>query len=223
MLRALIFDFDGLILDTETPEFHAWQKIYRLHDTALALEDWLPCIGTGSVFDPHAHLETLTGSTLDRQEIASARKLCNEELIARETLCPGVLSTLQAARVANLRIGLASSSSRAWVEPHLSRLGIAEFFETLQTGDLVEEVKPHPELYQRALAALQVDASEAIALEDSLNGLRSARGAGIFTVVIPNAMTRHLDLSEADLLLESMEELDLTSWPAKAPPIAALP
>jgi HAD superfamily hydrolase (TIGR01509 family) len=213
MLRALIFDFDGLILDTETPEFHAWQEIYRLHDTELAIEDWLPCIGTGSVFDPHSHLETLIGSSLDRQEVGSARKLCNERLLARETLRPGVLSTLQAARAANLRIGLASSSSRAWVEPHLLRLGIAEFFETLQTGDLVEEVKPHPELYRRALAALQVDASEAIALEDSLNGLRSARSAGIFTVVIPNAMTRNLDLREADMLLESMEELDLARWP----------
>ncbi len=112
MLRALIFDFDGLILDTETPEFHAWQEIYRRHGTELALEDWLPCIGTGSVFDPHTHLETLTGGTLDRQEITSARKLCNEKLTARETLRPGVLSTLQAARDANLRIGLASSSSR---------------------------------------------------------------------------------------------------------------
>ncbi len=74
-------------------------------------------------------------------------------------------------------------------------------------------MKPHPELYQRALAALGVDASEAIALEDSLNGLRAARTAGIFTVVIPNSMTRNLDLSEADLLLESMEKLDLTKWP----------
>lgn len=213
MLRALIFDFDGLILDTETPEFHAWQEIYRLHDTELAIEDWLPCIGTGSVFDPHAHLETLIGGTLDRQEVASARKLCNKKLLARETLRPGVLSTLQAAQAANLQIGLASSSSRAWVEPHLLRLGIAEFFETLQTADLVEAVKPHPELYQRALSALQVDAGQAIALEDSLNGLRSARSAGIFTVVIPNVMTRNLDLREADLLLESMEEFDLARWP----------
>ncbi len=157
----------------------------------------------------------LTGSTLERQEIAAARKLCNDKLIARETLRPGVLSTLRAARDANLRIGLASSSSRAWVEPHLLRLGIAEFFETLQTGDLVEEVKPHPELYQRALAALGVDASEAIALEDSLNGLRAARSADIFTVVIPNTMTRNLDLREADLLLESMEELHLTRLPVQ--------
>ncbi|MGC1480667.1 MAG: HAD hydrolase-like protein, partial [Chthoniobacterales bacterium] len=161
MLRAVIFDFDGLILDTETPEYHAWQEIYRRHGAVLALDDWLPCIGTGLVFDPHVHLETLTGKTLDRQEIASAHKCCSEKLIARETLRPGVLATLQSARDTNLRIGLASSSSRAWVEPHLSRLGIAEFFETLQTSDLVEAVKPHPELYQRALAALGVDASEA--------------------------------------------------------------
>jgi HAD superfamily hydrolase (TIGR01509 family) len=213
MLRALIFDFDGLILDTETPEFHAWQEIYRLHGAELALENWLPCIGTGSVFDPHEHMEMLIGRALDRAEIAAAREICNRELIARETLRPGVLATLEAARDGGMRIGLASSSSRNWVEPHLHRLGIAGFFETLQTGDLVQKVKPHPELYQRALAALGISPGEAIALEDSLNGLRAARAAGIFTVVIPNAMTRHLDLNEADLLLNSMEQLDLGAVP----------
>ncbi len=213
MLRALIFDFDGLILDTETPEFHAWQEIYRLHGTELALEDWLPCIGTGSVFDPHGHMEKLIGRALDRDEIAAAQEVCNRELIAREQLRPGVHAMLETAQAGGLRIGLASSSSRGWVEPHLQRLGIAKFFETLQTGNLVQEVKPHPELYQRAVAAMGVSPGEAIALEDSLNGLRAARAAGIFTVVIPNAMTRHLDLREADLLLESMEELDLAAWP----------
>ena len=118
MLRAVIFDFDGLILDTETPEFHAWQKIYRLHGAELALEDWLPCIGTGSVFDPHEHMEALIGRALDRDEVAAAQEVCNRELIARETLRAGVLTTLEAARDGGLRIGLASSSSRT------SRFGI---------------------------------------------------------------------------------------------------
>ncbi len=213
MLRALIFDFDGLILDTETPEFHAWQEIYRLHGAELALEDWLPCIGTGSVFDPHSHMEMLIGRALDRDEIAAARQIRNRELITRERLRPGVLATLENARELDLRIGLASSSSRSWVEPHLQRLGISDFFETLHTGDLVEKVKPDPELYLRAVASLGVAPSEAIALEDSLNGLHAARAAGLFTVVIPNAMTRHMDLGEADLLLESMEKLDLAMWP----------
>ncbi len=213
MLRALIFDFDGLILDTETPEFRAWQQIYRLHGTELALEDWLPCIGTGSIFDPHQHMETLIGRSLNRDEVAVAKGVFIRELIARETLRPGVLATLETARERDLRIGLASSSSRDWVEPHLHRLGIAAFFETLQTGDLVQKVKPHPELYQRAVAALGVLPSEAVALEDSLNGLRAARTAGIFTIVIPNEMTRHLDLTEADLLLESLEDLDLATLP----------
>lgn len=212
MRRAVIFDFDGLILDTETPEFRAWQEIYRAHGVELALEAWLPCIGTGSVFDPHAHLEDLAGAVLDRTTVAEARRRHSAELIARETLRPGVRLTLESARALGWRIGLASSSSRDWVEPNLGRLGIREFFETLQTGDLVAAVKPHPELYERALAALGVAGDEAVALEDSLNGVRAARAAGIFVVAVPNEMTRHLDLGEADLVLPSLEELDLAAF-----------
>lgn len=209
MLRALIFDFDGLILDTETPEFTAWQEIFRLHGAELKLEEWLPCIGTGSVFDPHAHMEQLIGRTLNREEIATARRVASHAMILKRDPLPGVLSTLEKARRMGLRIGLASSSSSDWVEPHLDRLGIAAYFDTCQTRDLVTHVKPDPALYRRALKVLEVTPGEAIALEDSLNGLRSARAAGIFTVVIPNAMTRHMQLGEADLLLDSLEQLDL--------------
>lgn len=205
-LRAVIYDFDGLIVDTETPEYHAWQEIFRRHGVELALEDWLPCIGTGSIFDPHAHMEALVGRTLDREEIALARKTLNTEFVARETLRPGVRETLEHARHLGLRIGLASSSSREWVEPHLERLGIRGFFECLQTRDLVAEVKPNPALYLQALDALGVSAGEALAFEDSLNGIRAARGAGIFVIAVPNAMTRHMDLREADLVVSSLAE-----------------
>ena len=215
MLRALIFDFDGLILDTETPEFTAWREIYRLHGAELKLEDWLPCIGTGSVFDPHAHMESLLGRTLNRDEIAAARRVASRKMIAKLPPLPGVVATLERARRLGLRIGLASSSSSDWVDPHLDRLGIASYFDTCQTRDRVARVKPDPALYVQALEALGVAPREAVALEDSLNGLRSARTAGIFTVVIPNEMTRHMELDEADLLLGSMEQLDLADVSAR--------
>ena len=209
MLRAVIFDFDGLILDTETPEFRAWEAIYRKHGAVLRLEDWLPCIGTGSIFDPHAHMESLVGRRLKRDEIATARQVASDEMIMKQAPLPGVLSTLETARRMGLRIGLASSSSREWVEPHLDRLGIAHYFDNLQTSDCVSRVKPDPALYLQSLQALEVKPLEAIALEDSLNGLHSAHAAGIFTVAIPNDMTRHTSLQEAGLLLDSMEKLDL--------------
>ncbi len=211
MLRAVIFDFDGLILDTETPEFRAWEAIYSQHGAVLRLEDWLPCIGTGSIFDPHAHMESLVGRNLERDEIATARQVASHEMIMKQAPRPGVLRTLETAKRIGLRIGLASSSSREWVEPHLDRLGIARYFDSLQTADCVSQVKPDPALYLRSLAALEVKSREAIALEDSLNGLRSAHAAEIFTVIIPNEMTRHTQLEDADLLLDSMEELDLVS------------
>ncbi len=209
MLRAVIFDFDGLILDTETPEFRAWEAIYRQHGAVLRLEDWLPCIGTGSIFDPHAHMESLIGRKLEREEIAIARQVASHEMIMEQGPLPGVLKTLETAKRMGLRIGLASSSSRDWVEPHLDRLGIAGYFDNLQTSDCVSRVKPDAALYIQSLEALEVKPLEAIALEDSLNGLQSARDAGVFTVIIPNEMTRHMQLEDADLLLGSLEELDL--------------
>lgn len=212
-LRAVIFDFDGLIIDTESAEFHAWQEIFRRHGVELALADWLPCIGTGSIFDPHEHMEKLVGRALNREEIAVARRARNTELVAQEALRPGVRAVLDQAQQLGIKVGLASSSSRAWVEPHLERLGIREFFEDLQTRDGVPEVKPNPALYRQSLAALGVAPDEALALEDSLNGLRAARAAGIFVVAVPNPLTRHMDLSEADAVVQSLEAVDLSAWP----------
>lgn len=190
MLRAIIFDFDGTILDTETPEYQAWREIYRQHGADLPPAVWARAVGTSAdAFDPVGYLEELIGQTLPRDAIEAAQFDRVRALIAGEVPRPGVVALLRAARERHLKVGLASSSSRAYVAAHLERLGLRGDFDILSARDDVERVKPDPALYLYALRRLGVAATEAIAIEDSPNGLLAARAAGLACLVVPNPVT----------------------------------
>lgn len=122
---------------------------------------------------------------------------------------PGVLDYLEAAQAMGLGLAVASSSRRAWVEGHLERLGLLGYFQVIRTKEDVTLTKPDPALFLRAAEGLGVLPQETIVLEDSLNGVRAAKAAGAFTVAIPNTLTRHLDLSQADLVLTRLDDLAL--------------
>jgi HAD superfamily hydrolase (TIGR01509 family) len=210
VIEALIFDFDGTILDTESPEFDVWASVYARHGATLEIAEWGKGVGTWDAFDPHAHLQTLTGSTLDPHTLRhEVRTRVHETIRALEPI-PGVLETLQAARNRGLRLALASSSSHDWVVEHLARLGLLDRFESLSTRYDVERVKPDPGLYLHALAQLGLEPSRALAIEDSPNGARAALAAGIRTVAVPNAVTRTLEFPEGVTRLERLgaDELD---------------
>jgi HAD superfamily hydrolase (TIGR01509 family) len=212
MLQALIFDFDGLIIDTEWTEFQAWQEMCQQHGVELTLETWLPCIGRGAttrVFDPYDYLETQAGKTLVRKEVEAWCRRRNLELIDGQPLLPGVRELIVEARARGLRLAVASSSSRRWVAGHLARLELLAYFDTLVCGDEVEHTKPYPDVYQGALARIGVDARQAVAFEDSLNGMLAARRAGLFCVVVPGALTQYLTFGEVDLRLNSLADITL--------------
>lgn len=206
-LRALLFDFDGLILDTETPSFGSWQELYREHEQELTLDRWAAAVGTIDGFDPVAHLEELAGP-IDRDTVLPRRLARDLELCDIEELRPGVLDYLELARRRGLATAIVSSSSRTWVDRHLARLERAEHFDDIVTadGDLAR-AKPLPVLYLEALERLGVAAGEAVAFEDSPNGVRTAKAAGIFCVAVPNSVTASLGLDEADLVVPSLAQL----------------
>lgn len=209
MIRALIFDFDGLILDTEGPVYRSWQEVYAGYGVALPFELWVKTVGSSNqAFDPRLHLEERIGGRLP-QEVLDRRVQRRIELVLAEQLLPGVSDLADAARGAGLKLGVASSSSRDWVNGHLERLGIRDRFACLSSRDDVEHVKPEPDLYLAALECLGVAAAEAVALEDSPNGITAAKRAGLRCVAVPNPITAGLDLSQADLLLESLSEVTL--------------
>ncbi len=210
MIRALIFDFDGLILDTEVPDFQSWQKVYQSYGCCLPFSTWASCIGgAAELFNPCDYLEEQLGRAVERDNIRSKRRQHYLELVEAQPILPGVKDYIDDAKRLGLKLGLASSSSRDWVTGHLSRLGLIAYFDCIKCADDVKRVKPAPELYQSALDVLHLRADEGIVLEDSPNGILAAKRAGLFCVAVPNALTRQLSLDMADLRLNSLAALPL--------------
>ncbi|MFO7683292.1 MAG: HAD-IA family hydrolase, partial [Chloroflexota bacterium] len=210
MIKALIFDFDGLIFDSEMPDYLSWKETYEAHGVELPLDVWLHNIGSINFFDPYATLEELVGHPLDHEAVAAARLRRDEELRAQQSIMPGVLAYLHSARQMGLKTAVASSSLHSWVDPMLDQLGIAHLFDAVCGRDDVGDVaKPDPDVYLAALAALHVNADEALALEDSPNGAKAARAAGIFCVVVPNELTSQLAFDQPDYRLNSLAAMPL--------------
>jgi len=212
MIEALIFDFDGLILDTEMPDYRAWQETYAAHGLEFPLSRWALRVGTlSSLFDPYAHLEETLGRKLDRAEVLRRQRARNLELVDQEAVRPGVRDYLDEAYRMKLRVAVASSSTQGWVVGHLSRLELADYFHSIRCREDVARVKPHPDLYEASLEILGLKPSQAIAFEDSPNGIKAAKAAGLYCVAVPNELTRQLDLDSAgaDRRIESMGDLNL--------------
>lgn len=209
VIRAIVFDFDGLILDTEGPVYRSWLEVYQAHGEELPFERWVQIVGsTTTGFHPQHHLEERLGRPLPK-EVLDRRVDRRTEMVLAERVLPGVVQRLDEAREAGLKLGVASSSTREWVRGHLERLGILERFDCLRCRDDVANAKPEPDLYLAVLECMDVSAAEAIAIEDSPNGVAAAKRAGMRCVAIPNPITARLDLSEADLVLGSLEDLTL--------------
>jgi HAD superfamily hydrolase (TIGR01509 family) len=209
MIQALIFDFDGLILDTEWPDFRSWQETYQAYGCTLSRDEWSRWIGTLGLFDPYARLDELVGRPLERSEVRTLRRARFYALMENQQILPGVQTMIDAAQQNGLKLGIASSSPRSWVGGYLEPLGLASFFETMQCSDDVGTTKPDPAAYLAALQALGVTAQQAIALEDSPNGVLAAKRAGLYCVAVPNSMTRGLVFDQADLQVDSLADLSL--------------
>jgi haloacid dehalogenase superfamily, subfamily IA, variant 3 with third motif having DD or ED len=200
----LLFDFDGTIWDSETAVFRAYARLYEDHGHELPVDRWVQGVGTLDGFDPADELETLLGRDLEREAIDPW------EALDEVPLRPGVREYLDQARARHLRLGIVSSNSADWIDPHLLRLGIADVWDAIlaANGD-VDLAKPNPQLYRDALEHLGTVPERAIAIEDSPHGIMAAKAAGLFCVACPNEVTARLDLSAADLVVGSLADLPL--------------
>jgi HAD superfamily hydrolase (TIGR01509 family) len=209
MLRALIFDFDGTILDTETPEYQAWQEIYSRHQAELPVELWARAVGTHNGFDPHAYLEECTGCAHDHAAVKALHRELTRVRLAGQPPREGIRELLAAAHEDGVALAVASSSHRAYITDFLTRLELTLFFDVLCTADDVARVKPDPALFLLALERLGVAAHEAVVIEDSPNGVLAAERAGIPCLVVPNDLTRLFTFPAYGTRRDSLSGVDL--------------
>nr|WP_280521184.1 HAD family hydrolase [Paenibacillus mangrovi] len=210
MIKAVVFDFDGLMVDTETPAYHAFCKVYREYGKELPLEKYAQCVGTSfDVFNPYTYLTEILQHSVDPEVIRKQVDVQYKELLQHIQPRPGVVGYLTEARELGLKIGLASSSFLGWIEPYLTKFNLHGYFDSINTADLVKQVKPDPELYLLSLQKLEVQPEEAISFEDSLNGFTAAKRAGMHTVIVPNEMTSTFQFEHYDLKIPSMDSMSL--------------
>jgi HAD superfamily hydrolase (TIGR01509 family) len=209
VIRALVFDFDGLILETETPSYETWAEIYKEHGHELPMDRWHGYVGSDTGFDPAGDLAALVGEGFDQGATQTRRDARKTELIAALDVMVGVRDYVADGKRLGLRLAVASSSSRQWVLGHLERLHLDTEWDAVLTRNEVARTKPAPDLYLAAVKALGVAPQEAVAFEDSRNGIAAAKDAGLLCVAVPNALTAAMDLSRADLRLGSLAETPL--------------
>jgi HAD superfamily hydrolase (TIGR01509 family) len=208
-VAAAILDFDGLIVDTETPIFESWFAAYRRHGHELTLEDWQHALGTHGGFDPLANLDALLGGRLDRESLLAEVKAETAKGCDGQPLMPGVERLLRDAQALGIGRAVASSSSRDWVFGWLRRHGILELFDAVVGRDDVARVKPDPELFLVAAERLGQPPEACVVFEDSPNGMRAALAAGMRCVAVPNALTCRIERPEVDLVVRSLAERSL--------------
>jgi HAD superfamily hydrolase (TIGR01509 family) len=211
-IDAVVFDFDGLILDTEAPIFAAWCAAFEtLGCPPPTIEQWSVWIGTDT--DDAALVEALLAGAqrpVDLDAIHAARRARRDELLAAEAVRPGVMAWIDEAAAAGFGVAIASSSDDAWVLGHLERLGVRGRFDHVVCAGNGRPAKPAPDTYLGACAALGVDPRRAVAIEDSPHGIAAAKRAGLACIVVPSPITESLDLSAADLRLGSLADCSLT-------------
>lgn len=211
MLKALLFDFDGLILDTETPDFLVWKNIYQEHGFEFPHGEWGKIIGGNGLtdFDAASHLSLLSQGRLDSVSLRARHSLESLAMLDSQSVMPGVLDMIHAAKEHGLKLAIASSSHHSWVDTHAKRLGIFHLFDAVVAADDVGvgRTKPQPDLFLTALNQLQVAKESAVVFEDSPNGVKAANRAGIFVVAVPNQATSILPFDGANMIVKSLTEL----------------
>ncbi len=207
-ISAVLFDFDGVLVDTEWAIYQAWLRTFQLHGHDLPLDVYTHCIGSDfATWSPRTHLEALTGLEFDWHDLDARRQ---EEILRElegESVMPGVVGLLEKLADSAIRRAVVSSSSHHWVDGWLEKLALDAKFETVVCRGDAERIKPEPDLYVEAARRMNLAPATCLVIEDSLNGVKAAKSAGMSVWVVPNRVTAGLDFSAADRVFPSLAEL----------------
>ena len=212
MLSAVVFDFDGVVLDSETPEYESHRRLFEQYGAPpLTPDEWCSQIGVwteGHHERWHARLCAVSPRAPDWPSFASERSRIFEALVPAAPM-PGILELLAALSARGVPAAIASSAPARWVLPAAARVGVSGWFQAIVAGDQVAHRKPAPDVYLEAVRRLGADPRRSVAIEDSATGLASARAAGLKTVAIPHWLTARHDLAAADLRVAHASDLTL--------------
>jgi putative hydrolase of the HAD superfamily len=212
MIKAFIFDFDGLLVDTETTEYLSFYELGKQVGVDLQIELWHTWVGSvGGRERAITYLSQQLGDTSPARLVQLEQQFNHifDANIINQPLLPGVKEILAEAKQHHLKLAIASSSDFAWVSHFLRKFDLLSWFDHVQTRDNVQRVKPDPEIYLKALQGLGIASHEAIAFEDSFVGSCAAKAAGITCIVIPNMVTKTLDFSHVDQIVNSLNDVDV--------------
>ena len=206
-IRAVLFDFDGILVDTEWAIYSAWRRTFEEHGHLLPLEIYTRCIGSDfATWSPKSHLEELTGNAFDWHDLDARRQ---QEIVSElegSKAMAGINDMLDVIKARAISSAVVSSSSHHWVDGWLEQIGLIQHFETIVCRGDAPRIKPAPDLYLEAARRLKLDPADCLVIEDSLNGIHSAKAAGMAAWAIPNRVTAGLDFSPADRVFESLTE-----------------
>lgn len=212
----MIFDFDGLLMDTETTLLQSWQYEWEQWGLSLSVDGFFAQHGGNINAERYEALARAVGASFDR-ELSDRRRTRYRERLHRDLrLRPGISDWLTQARRRSLRLAIASSSPRPWIDEHLDRVGALGVFEVITTGDEVAEHKPHPAIYELAVRRLGIPAAAAVAVEDTAHGVDAAHAAGLACIAIPNPHVPPATVSQAELTLRSAADLPVQEALARA-------
>jgi HAD superfamily hydrolase (TIGR01509 family) len=212
---AMIFDLDGTVADTESIEYRSVAGVWADHHLAFSEQRWAHVIGQSWspewVGELQLAVRTRDGSEPSADDLHRRQHDYKAVLLKELVPRPGIVELLDAARHADIPLGIASNSPLRWVETRLAQLGLTDRFAVISAVDLASHPKPHPAPYLEACEFFGARPSHSIAFEDSTTGTASAVAAGLFTIVCPGPLTRGHDLGLAHLEVSTHEELSLAS------------
>ncbi len=209
--KAVLIDFDGVIIDSEWPIYESWQRAFEAEGQTLALETYVQCIGSDfDTWSPEKYLEELTGKEFDWPAINAKRQVELESDLVGVQPLPGareLFEKLTSGNGSDKNVAVVSSSSHRWVDTWLEKLDLVRYTDQVVCRGDAPRIKPAPDLYQEAVKRFSLKPEECLVIEDSLNGLKAGNAAGCRTIAVPSRLTSCLDFSDADAVIDSLTML----------------
>ncbi len=208
MIKAVVFDMDGLMVDTEPLYSEAMSQVAEKRGKCFTLNIKQKVMGRVAIESLTIFKEQL-GLNESPTELLEEREEIYGKLLAQNLKpMPGLFRLLHLLEEMNIRKAIASSSKRLWIDLIVNKLGILERFEIIVSGQEVKHGKPNPDIYLLAAKKLNLNPEECLVLEDAFSGVAAAKSAKMKCIAVPNQFTQGLDFSNADLILNSLEDIN---------------